>query len=92
MKIITRIDTISWNDKDYKVTWIYTPSTPDVWYLSNGDPGYPGSPEEAEIQEMLDVNTNKCLDLDKLTDEQFEEIDKILFEIIDKEDDFNDLD
>ena len=26
----------------------YTPGTPDVWYLRNGDPGYPGDPPEIE--------------------------------------------
>jgi hypothetical protein len=28
------------------VEYDYTPGTPDVYYLSNGDPGYPGDPEE----------------------------------------------
>ena len=27
----------------------YTPGTPDVMYLSNGDPGYPGDPAELEV-------------------------------------------
>jgi hypothetical protein len=31
------------------VEYSWSPSTPDVFYLSNGDPGYPGDPEEAEI-------------------------------------------
>lgn len=26
----------------------YSPGTPDVWYLRNGDPGYPGDPPETE--------------------------------------------
>lgn len=30
----------------------YTPGTPDVWYLPNGDPGYPGDPAELEIHEL----------------------------------------
>lgn len=35
----------------------YTPGTPDVWYLSNGDPGYPGDPPELEF-EALTVDGN----------------------------------
>ena len=31
------------------VTAQYSPSTPHVFYLPNGDPGYPGDPEEVEI-------------------------------------------
>lgn len=31
------------------VTGDYSPGTPDVWYLLNGDPGYPGESEEFEI-------------------------------------------
>jgi hypothetical protein len=27
----------------------YTPPTPDVHYLRNGDPGHPGEPEEVEF-------------------------------------------
>lgn len=33
----------------YDVECDLTPSTPDVPYLRNGDPGYPGSPAECEI-------------------------------------------
>jgi hypothetical protein len=28
----------------------YCPATPDVYYLSNGDPGYPGDPEELDYE------------------------------------------
>jgi len=34
---------------DFSFRWDYSPSTPDVMYLRNGDPGYPGDPEEMEI-------------------------------------------
>jgi hypothetical protein len=37
---------------DFSFEWDYSPSTPDVWYLRNGDPGYPGDPEEMEITEI----------------------------------------
>jgi hypothetical protein len=31
------------------VTGRYTAATPDVMYLSNGDPGHPGDPEEFDF-------------------------------------------
>ena len=34
---------------DYVV--MYSPATPDKWYMPNGDPGYPGDPEELEVLE-----------------------------------------
>ena len=43
----------------------YSPPTPDVWYLPNGDPGYPGDPEEFEFLSL----SCKCTDLDKLNEE-----------------------
>lgn len=30
----------------------YTPATPDVRYLPNGDPGHPGNEDEVEITEV----------------------------------------
>lgn len=32
-----------------RIPFDYSPGTPDVLYLPNGDPGYPGTPEEWEI-------------------------------------------
>jgi len=37
---------------DFSFSWGYNPQTPDVMYLRNGDPGYPGDPEEMEITEI----------------------------------------
>lgn len=37
---------------DVVVEGTYTPATPDVMYLPNGDPGYPGDPAELEIDEV----------------------------------------
>jgi hypothetical protein len=37
----------------YEITVEITPSTPDVWYLPNGDPGYPGDPGEIEILRIM---------------------------------------
>lgn len=31
------------------VDYRFTEGTPDVYYLSNGDPGYPGDPPEVEV-------------------------------------------
>lgn len=39
-------------EREVEVTYKYSPGTPDVMYLPNGDPGYPGDPAELEI---LDV-------------------------------------
>jgi len=36
-----------------KVTFDYTPGTPDVMYLPNGDPGYPGDPDELAIESIV---------------------------------------
>lgn len=36
-------------EQELCVEYEYSPSTPDVMYLPNGDPGYPGDPEEFEI-------------------------------------------
>ena len=44
--------TIPMDDIEFEVSYTYTPATPDVWYLPNGDPGYPGDPAEADIQSI----------------------------------------
>lgn len=36
-----------------RVPFDYSPSTPDVLYLPNGDPGYPGTPEEWDIGDPI---------------------------------------
>ena len=41
----------------------YTPSSPDVWYLKNGDPGHPGDDEECIINSVYaDGNLFDLLD------------------------------
>jgi hypothetical protein len=37
------------DDVAFEVTFTYRPETPHVYYLRNGDPGYPGDPAELEI-------------------------------------------
>lgn len=36
-------------EEDVEVVAHCYPATPDVFYLKNGDPGYPGDPAECEI-------------------------------------------
>ena len=43
---------IGGNTVDLWVTYTCTPGTPDVYYLRNGDPGYPGDPPEMEIESI----------------------------------------
>ncbi len=32
-----------------RIDFNYSPARPDVYYLPNGDPGYPGDPEEFDL-------------------------------------------
>lgn len=36
-----------------EIEFDYTPGTPDVFYMRNGDPGYPGDPAEVENVEII---------------------------------------
>ena len=38
------------DDLELEVKGFYTPEEPMVWTLPNGDPGYPGSESEFEIE------------------------------------------
>lgn len=40
-------------EQEVEVTGTYAPGTPDVMYLPNGDPGYPGDPEEFETTKVM---------------------------------------
>jgi hypothetical protein len=45
--------TIPWAvEVEVEVVCKYRPGTPDVMYLRNGDPGYPGDPAEIEVIEV----------------------------------------
>lgn len=60
----------SGEEADVEVEYSYSPATPDVWYLPNGDPGYPGDPEEAEV---LSIKSNgRVLDENEIDEEVFE--------------------
>ena len=74
MKALT-ID-FTYAGKDYSAEVEYTPETPDVHYLPNGDPGYPGDPCEMsfltlnEIDETgREINAMPLLEDDKVADE-----------------------
>lgn len=43
-----------------EVEYTYFPGTPDVMYLPNGDPGYPGDPAETEITSCVLIVTDKA--------------------------------
>ncbi len=70
---------------ELEVEGIYTPEEPMVWNLPNGDPGYPGSESEFEINDikitkgtLLDLidNLNGNLDLwDYLTELTIKQIE-----------------
>lgn len=38
---------------DFTAEVDYTPGTPDVSHLPNGDPGHPGTPEEINIESVV---------------------------------------
>ena len=73
----------------------FSPGTPDVMYLPNGDPGYPGDPEEFSVTKIelqyddsLSVHPPVWIDLTDiladLGDEAAEKLDDIAREAFDK--------
>jgi hypothetical protein len=60
MKITFSFTVKKWGvDIDGECKGNFTPSTPDVFYLRNGDPGYPGDPAELEAEEITIEGTYK---------------------------------
>lgn len=52
-------------EQTLRATFDYSPGTPDVMYLPNGDPGYPGDPEEFEVTAIeLEVGHDPIVWLD----------------------------
>jgi len=47
------------DELDVVVEFTYSPGTPDVMYLSNGDPGYPGDPGECEVEAVYRTDDKK---------------------------------
>lgn len=59
---MNRVTSFQFGDQTLRVTFDYSPGTPDVMYLPNGDPGYPGDPEEFEVTK-IELETHVTDDL-----------------------------
>ena len=71
----TTIELKNETEVDVIVEYNYSPSTPDVFYLSNGDPGYPGDPEEAEILSIrLDEKNGRVISEEEISEKTFESL------------------
>lgn len=71
----TTIELKDGTEVDVEVEYSYSPSTPDVMYLSNGDPGYPGDPEECEILSVkLDEKNGRVLGEDEIDEKTYERL------------------
>lgn len=57
-------------ETDVKVLYSYSPGSPDVPYLSNGDPGYPGTDEEGTIDGVYRLEGDTLEDLSGKLPEQ----------------------
>lgn len=40
---------------DVEVYYTYEPGDPGVWTYSNGDPGYPATPDNVEIERLIRI-------------------------------------
>ena len=65
---------ISYKEVEMVIEYEATPYVPAVWYLSNGDPGYPAEGGEFNIMDVLveDVSIANLL-----SGEQFSDIEQI---------------
>ena len=54
MKIEQTLDLGVLGEQTFVLDCHYSPATQDVMYLPNGDPGYPGEPEEMDILTIRD--------------------------------------
>jgi len=62
-------------DGDLRIRVGGTPGTPNVWYLPNGDPGYPGDPPEVWVEEVLEASCGhefSDAELEALADDEWE--------------------
>jgi len=50
---------VNGDELDVVVEYTFSPGTPDVMYLSNGDPGYPGDPGECEVLAVYRTDDKK---------------------------------
>ena len=74
---------------ELEIEFDYSPGSPAVMHLSNGDPGYPAEAEELQVTRAFvwgkdDKGVPKIIDLlDSLTDEQVEAIERDILENLD---------
>jgi hypothetical protein len=68
------------DDREWKVVFNFHPETPDVYYLSNGDPGYPGDPAEVDI--ITISSDGKPCDLSSFTEEEQDKILQACFDAV----------
>lgn len=59
----------------------YLKGSPACYYRSNGDPGWPEEPDEAEITKVTRISDGVDIQ-NKLTDEQIEELQVKVFKIV----------
>lgn len=59
---MTQTQTIEFQGVEMDVTFDYQAEEPHVFYMSNGDPGYPGCAASAEIEE-ISIGGVECTEL-----------------------------
>jgi len=88
LAITMTLDLGALGEQDVTFAVIYSPATPAVRYLSNGDPGYPGDPAELEVisAKVGDVDiTTLLLENDDLYDRLLTEVDEWMREEEDRD-------
>lgn len=90
MKNIVELNNCPFCGENTTVEFDYSPPTPDVYYLPNGDPGYPGDPEEFDFLSL----SCSCTDLDKLNEigDLYDKLVAALGEITEEQEEPNDFD
>lgn len=51
----THLTTTAYLEVELEIEFDYRAGTPDVCYMPNGDPGYPGDPEEIDVTKVCVV-------------------------------------
>lgn len=74
--------TINYNGVELEVTGKYSPATPDVFYLRNGDPGHPGDPEEFSISSVSYEGTDVTNLIDALDVNAWAVIEDLCLKVI----------
>lgn len=71
---------------EHEITFTYMPATPDVFYLRNGDPGYPGDPAEVDGPETC-PSCGEELALDDVLQEGHDIVSAMDADVPEREDD-----